>query len=254
MSDDRDLTPEQERDVRRMLADARHTEPMPDDVTARLDRVLAELAEGGSGSTDTGPPATIADLASRRRRRATSLLVAAAAVVAIGIGIDQVLPDGSANDSASSADSATSSQLAGPAKSEPSPLNEPGSGDLLVPGTTPESPLRYALRRPAQVSDSDFSTDVLLLRPRALRGNQRARHSAKADSRHSQSLSAPANGALDGFDCPAADWGAGVFVPVLYDGDPGVLVFRRAMSDSQVVDLFQCGSSSVLRSITLPSP
>ena len=40
---DGELTPEQEAEVRRLLADARHTEPMPDAVVARLDRVLADL-------------------------------------------------------------------------------------------------------------------------------------------------------------------------------------------------------------------
>jgi hypothetical protein len=54
--------------------------------------------------------------------------------------------------------------------------------------------------------------------------------------------------------CPPADWGAGTFVPVRYAGDPAVLVFRRAVGDTQVVDLFQCGSVDVIRSITLPAP
>ena len=39
---DPDLTPAEEQ-VRRLLADARHDEPMPDDVAERLDRVLADL-------------------------------------------------------------------------------------------------------------------------------------------------------------------------------------------------------------------
>ena len=55
-------SPEQEDRMRRLLADARHDEPVPDDVVARLDRVLADLraeaagtdtpaAEGSTGST-----------------------------------------------------------------------------------------------------------------------------------------------------------------------------------------------------------
>ena len=39
------LTPAQEEEVRRLLAEARHTEPMPPDVVARLDRVLDDLAD-----------------------------------------------------------------------------------------------------------------------------------------------------------------------------------------------------------------
>ena len=58
---DRDLTPAEEERVRRLLADARHTEPMPDEVVARLDGVLADLAE------TAGPRAHRGDLARRRR-------------------------------------------------------------------------------------------------------------------------------------------------------------------------------------------
>ena len=43
--DDDELTPDQAERVRRLLAEARHTEPMPDDVAARLDRVIAGLAD-----------------------------------------------------------------------------------------------------------------------------------------------------------------------------------------------------------------
>ena len=54
-------------------------------------------------------------------------------------------------------------------------------------------------------------------------------------------------------ECTPGDWGSGTFVPVRYDGHRGVLVFRRANGDTQVADLFSCGSSDVLRSITLPA-
>ena len=36
--------PDEQAEVRRLLAEARHTEPMPDDVKARMDDVLAGLA------------------------------------------------------------------------------------------------------------------------------------------------------------------------------------------------------------------
>ena len=55
-----DLTPEEEQ-VRRLLADARHTEPMPDDVAARLDEVLADLQERS--------PRTRSGRSDRRRAR-----------------------------------------------------------------------------------------------------------------------------------------------------------------------------------------
>ncbi len=82
------LSPADDARIRRLLAEARHTEPMPGDVVARLDRVLAGLAEERKERL-----APVVELASRRRRTAASLLVAAAAVVVVGVGISRVLPD-----------------------------------------------------------------------------------------------------------------------------------------------------------------
>ena len=77
------LTPAEE-EVRRLLAEARHTGPTPPDVVARLDRVLGDLSQ------EPVRTAPVVDLA-RRRRRVGTLLVAAAAVVAIGVGVGQVI-------------------------------------------------------------------------------------------------------------------------------------------------------------------
>jgi hypothetical protein len=106
-----------EEQVRRLLADARHTEPLPDDVAARLDAVLGELAADATDTPDRIAPgrAPAADqlAAARRRRNVRTWLVAAAAVVAVGIGIGQLdLGSGGADDSAaggSAADSGASS-------------------------------------------------------------------------------------------------------------------------------------------------
>src|SRR6478735_12643701 len=75
-----DLTPQDEQ-VRRLLSGARHEEPMPDDVAARLDEVLA-------GLRDDRPPVDIA--ARQRRRHVRNWVLAAAAVVVIGVGANQV--------------------------------------------------------------------------------------------------------------------------------------------------------------------
>ena len=61
-----ELTPEQESAVRRLLAEARHDEPIPADVAARLDRVLAGLTRDEPGAPGVAP---VIDLAARRRRR-----------------------------------------------------------------------------------------------------------------------------------------------------------------------------------------
>src|SRR5688500_4696967 len=83
-----DLSPEHDA-VRRMLAEARHTEPVPPAVAARLDAVLADLSAERRQTSDTAP---VVDLAARRRRGVgTGILVAAALVVVTGVGVGQVI-------------------------------------------------------------------------------------------------------------------------------------------------------------------
>ncbi|MBB6627955.1 hypothetical protein H5V45_11570 [Nocardioides sp. KIGAM211] len=249
-SDEPGLTPEQERDVRRMLADARLAEPVPGDVAARLDRVLAELAAGGHAD-----PAPVVDLASHRRRRVATLLVAAAAVVAVGIGLGQVLPQLSGSDgSATSADSAGAGDAPEAAGSDTS--RKEAGGSLAEQASPTDGKVTYALPAPRPLSEKDFSTDIRRLRSRALQLNAILDNPSaySAEGLRSEEAGAGALASTSGFVCEPADWGAGVFVPVIYAGDPGVLVFRRAMGDTQVVDLYGCGSSVVLRSTTLPAP
>jgi hypothetical protein len=235
MTDDPDLTPTQEREVRRLLADARHTQPMPGDVAARLDRVLAELARGDSeGSTP------LTTLASRRRQRVTTLLVAAAAVVAVGIGLGQVIGTGAGSDSAVDRDApaaASSAESGNDRDADSLRRHQQDSGKAA-------SAPAYAVAKPLRIRPDAFSTDVTKVQRVALDG--------ALGNLSAQGESTTASG--DYFDCTPAEWGAGTFVPVTYGGDAGVLVFRRADGDTQVVDLFQCGSPDVLRSITLPAP
>ena len=93
------LPPADDERIRRLLAEARHTEPMPEAVATRLDGVLASLsadrAQRREDLAHEDHRAPVVDLAARRRRRtAANLLVAAAAVLVVGFGITQVLPDG----------------------------------------------------------------------------------------------------------------------------------------------------------------
>src|SRR4051794_33004407 len=100
MPDD-DLTPRDEQ-VRRLLSDARHDEPMPDDVADRLDEVLA-------GLRDDRPPV---DLAARQRRRhVRTWILAAAAVVVIGVGANQVDWSGLSTSGGDGSDSAASGAM-----------------------------------------------------------------------------------------------------------------------------------------------
>ena len=229
-----ELTPD-EQEVRRLLADARHTGPMPTDVADRLDRVLSGLAQDSPEprlDSPAAPVAPVVQLAARRRRRAASLLVAAAAVVAVGIGLGQVVGGPGSTPSADRALSGGSAEEQG--------------GDSDAPATARQDPsdgltFDHLLGQTARVRPRHFPTDV-----RAARGSL-ARRETSAQSDKSLTPAA-------GPGCSLADWGAGTLVPVRYGGERAALVFRAVTGDSQVVDLFRCGRPEVLRSITLPAP
>lgn len=155
------LDPETAAAVRRLLAEARHDEPAPPAVVARLDATLAGLrAERAappapSAPTPPGlPPRPSGDVpvdlaAHRRRRRGTLLLAAAAAVVAVGVGGVGVPQLGGSGDSSvsSDADSSPESQGdsgAGQAPQQPAPdanaEEEPSTApDPAVPERTSEA-------------------------------------------------------------------------------------------------------------------
>ncbi len=247
-----ELTPEQEQEVRRLLGDARELEPMPDSVVARLDRVLAELSASPANAAATPPAdhpadlpaggttppdttAQVTSLAAVRRQRAGRLLLAAAAVVVVGIGVGKVLDVGAGTSSGDS--SATSAESQADTGGQDRALTAPEAA-----GSVAEAPA-FALDEPVRVDPERFSADV-----------ERARRLAEGTPKGQQGRDTTGGDGVFATECSAADWGRGTFVPVRYAGDAGVLVFRAPTGDSQVVDLFQCGSAKVLRSITLPAP
>ena len=229
-------------DVRRLLADARHDEPMPDAVVARLDRVLAGLAEEPAREEPVTQLAT-------RRRRATGLLLAAAAVVAIGIGVGQVLDTGSVSEeSLTTADRGGSeedtSRAAGEAEKETKEGAQEGAAEAPEPaggGSAASKDERNDGDRFAQLTREAYGDEVAELRAQSSSGTLDEGGGLSAYS-------------ATGKTCLSDTWGAGSFVPVRYEGVPAVLVFRRAQGDTQVVDLFRCGDSEPLRSVTLPAP
>jgi hypothetical protein len=220
--------------IRALLADAKHDEPMPEAVVARLNRVIAGL---GEGSGDGPPSATVVPLA-ERRRRATRMLVAAAAVVVAGVGIGQVVSHQGGGLAGSSGDSAGAG-----AAPDISSLSEGTDSKELSSGSA-----GAGAGLPQPQSDSLNGVSAYKVRPR---------HFAQ-DSRRVRSYSEAAS--LDtasnprAFGCARGHWGAGTYVPVEYGRSPAYLVLRRHTGDSQVADLFLCGSDEPVRSITLPGP
>lgn len=261
-------SPEEEARLRRLLADARHEAPVPADVATRLDEVLGRLEAGEdvpSGISGTG----VLELAAARRRRAASMLVAAAAVVAVGIGLGQVvdLSGGSSADSSAGSDGAAESSVSAERDEERERSAAPDRGDTgeggsspggaaandVGPGTTMmrEEPRRAVVvvdRRLARVGDDSFSDDSAVVQRRAIR------RGGEPSARVARLRAAPRPVARRWQDCAPAEWGEGIPVAVLYDGEPAVLAFRAPAGDSQVVDLLQCGTGGVLRSTTLPRP
>lgn len=235
MSEDRELSPEQER-VRRLLAEARVETPMPDDVVARLDRVLAQLVDD-----EDAAPATVVELASRRRRKATTLLVAAAAVVAVGVGAGNLLP-GAGLSGADSDNAAVSAEAENP---EAAAADRDLTGAAGAEADAPPDDLTAASL--LRIRADHFADDVSLLRDR--RGN--------AFSGGNASEVAPFGDAQEQrlpFICDPAAYGPGTLVAVRFAGTPSVLAFRPPVGDTQVVDLLECGTAAILRSVTLPAP
>lgn len=237
---DSPLTPAQDDTVRALLASARHTDPVPPDVVARLEATLASLGEERR-DVPAETTAPVVTLASRRRRRAATLVLAAAAVVVAGVGIGQVLPMGG-SDTAGSADSATSAEDPSSAQdrafgAEDGSAPEAG-GDEKQGGTSSRS--QGAAPEPSSEALTDLSS---LSSDSPLKPQVRALRSSTAPS----ALTADPL-------CPLPDVGAGTLVSVTYNGLPGALVFRAPVGSTQQVDVFLCGESGALRSLRLPAP
>jgi hypothetical protein len=199
--------------VRRLLAQARHDEPLPDDVATRLDEVLADLRA-------EDPPRPVVDLAAARRRRTRirNGLVAAAAVVLVGFGISRVDLSGMSADSSdagASSDSAAAREGAATA---------PEAGDAGL-GSQP-APVR-------------LRSDSLEQQVRRLVAG-----SAVAESEQRGLLDA------DG-DCPGPS-GPGQALVATYDGAPAVLVLRPPAGGVQLAEVYLCGESAPVRSVSVP--
>ncbi|WP_432477930.1 hypothetical protein [Nocardioides sp. GXQ0305] len=236
---DDELTPQETERVRRLLAEARHTDPVPDDVAARIDRTLADLA--------AEPAATVVPLA-ERRRKAGRLLLAAAAVVVGGVALGQVVGgDGSEDEAADSSAASEADEAQG--LTAPDRDSTPSGDDELstesggsLPGAVSET-RRSISRLPAQqVRSSTFAADAARLRPVA----------TAAKVRNGATSAPEAADRLQGDGCAAGAWGGGRYVRVAFDREAGWLVYRAPRGDSQVVDLFLCDADSTERSVTLP--
>ncbi|HEX3930338.1 MAG TPA: hypothetical protein VHW64_06510 [Nocardioides sp.] len=206
-------------DVRRLLAEARHDEPMPADVAARLDDVLAGLAERPRG--DGG--ASVVPIGSRRRRRAVAgWLTAAAAVVAAFV----IAPHISLHGASPSGGTAGSTMDNAPASPRP-------QSQKATPGATGATDGRTGLR---------LLDGRVLVRP----------HHFADDAREARDRLAYADQLASPRSTACADPGAAAHVvPAEYRHARAALVYHRAEGGRQVVDLYLCGQGEPVRSTTL---
>ena len=220
--------------VRRLLADARHTEPMPADVAARMDAVLADLSKGEAPPETAGdrPVADVVPLASHRRRNAASLLVAAAAIVVGGVVVAQ-LPHGGGDSASPAAGSA-----AGADRMSAGALANSGNGK--APSTTNGYQSQQDRREPHPTTRHGR----MVVRPGHFAADAKAGRGL---------LDATAAQPLSSQRCVKAASGSRV-VPASYERAAAALVYHRAQGNTQVVDLYLCGHGSPVRSVTLPLP
>jgi hypothetical protein len=226
-------------EVRRLLAEARHTEPMPDDVVTRMDDVLTGLRQTAVPVDDPSPAASRYDNVLplvHRRRRAVAMLGAAAAIVVGGVVAAQNLPRDTTSSSTSSAGDSQLSEDAGR-----QPGTEPRGQDTKNPKAG-----RFESRNLDGVTPT-LSDGRLVVHPRffsedALAGLKVLRHreaTSFARLRHA---------------CVGTSTGDGEQLAATYQRAPALLVYRTPSGGSQVVDLYVCGTAKPVRTATLPAP
>ena len=236
-----ELAPEQEIEVRRLLADARHHEPIPTDVADRLDTVLSGLTRDEPGSPGVAP---VIDLGARRRRRnAAALLAGAAAVIVAGFVGGQVIDVGSSDDDQATAGSgAAADRDASLDSAEKGPLESEASGGGESPTDSPDAPAPASGPDPVfQLRSTHLAKDVR---------DQLTAYSASGDSAGESSAFAEVG-------CPpmpaANKFGLGDLFPALYDNSPAVLALRPPANGEQQADVLDCTTANVLASVTVPS-
>lgn len=153
-----ELDPTQTEAVRRALAAARHDEPIPAEVAARLDASLADLVAEESAPAVAAAMVAPADATRTatvipfRRRRLPVLLAAAAAVVAAAVAVPQLVDQPGANDGSTAALESVPATTA----------DEAGAGDREQRGPLSAQDLDHTLSKAGvtQLRDETLLTDV----------------------------------------------------------------------------------------------
>ena len=216
----RELTAEEDARIRSLLASARASEQVPDDVAARLDSVLADLAADRDAERADGDQSA----GSRPRWRRGRVVLAAAVGVGV-IGLAAVnLPQlgGGTDDKAASTNDTEANAGSGP--------------DQPSPGTRGQT---------SRMSTDTFRRDVR----RLLAAGADTRQLAPSSGTSGRTGDELASGA-----CPASPE-AGVVRTreVLLDGKPALLEVFGARNGVRVVRVVSCDGSQTLASTRIPA-
>ena len=248
--------------VRDLLADARVTGPVPDDVAARLDETLAALQVRRSGDLAASEPSPLAPVVPLRRRLGPALVAAATVVAVVGLGfgvVNAVHRSTSGSSATSSADSAAGSAAESQsgldsAKKEPpaaaAPLTLRGVPELTTASFGPDA---------ARVMQQIAGTADYL-------ASQSTRSPAPSDSPDgttatsgSKTLEAPPVtatprapfGVQDSIACQGPAIAGSVTLQALLDGNRVALVFLPPTATGQEVQAWSCAGATKLASATV---
>lgn len=250
-------------ELRALLADARASGPVPDDVATRLDATLASLQAERADATEQGTTVVVP----LRRRLVPRLLVAAAAMVVVAtgsVGIARVVSD-TGGDDAMTADSATSadSDTGGVPERSTARSDDPapelaGGGTAYADGSVQLSSATFAqdaarvMRAAATASKAQAPTDDGL-DTGSVPGSEPL---ADATAPTAPPLTASTE-RLDTLlrqtleDCPGPDAPGAVTLAATLDDAPVALVFRPPTATGQLVEAWSCDGSRLLESATV---
>ena len=224
-----------------MLADARHDEPVPPEVAARLDDALAGLRADAPAVAPrddrSARDETVVPLR-RRPRRLPRYVLAAAAVVAIGYGATQVI--GNTLDPTADSDSA-----GGGSTAEDSGDRSSTSGDAPSAAESVPPPEAFVPLDELGIEGLEPIGPVSLDKDLAALEDTKDEASALRSTRALAEVCGPRRPVPGSRTLAAA-----------YDGRPALVVYLPLEGDDRQVDLYLCDTAKPrqsFRSVTLPA-
>lgn len=268
-------------DLRALLADARATGPVPDDVAVRLEETLAALTSDRRHSVPDIATGTGVVVPLRRRSRVGSRLLAAAAAVIVvgagGIGVSEVLRNtgndqGVADSASSFAESDDQESVPGPAAPSAAPLDRPydlNGGAWVETAALPKftaagfaaeaAAFRYPLgivqdslgltpQTPAPTGadqDPPPTPDPDATKDLSSGGTTGGGQQSSAERQRLAYSAAKAA-------CPGPVGGGAILVPIQYDGQPASLAIYPATEDGRRYEAWSCDGTILLASTVVP--